>query len=755
LILTDLIDRRELPIRLVFETEPIWLQDLPWNACRDSDLISRLYGMNKSINIVTGAGIIADRVISSGLSKILIIRGDDEDIDTIKDVDFIKKNLPAHIIPTIEIKPLDNHLTRVLLDNDWDAIFYLGHTDDKGSDGYIHINKNQKISIDDFSKAFVKSVERGLQLLVFNSCSGMGLARKLNETLRGEGKKLPHIVVMRRPIGDSIAHDFIERFTKHLFVDNYSIERAITQTREFLRSLQHEFPGADSLPVLWCDSKAFPLTVDPGTPPPPPPEQTILEILNKGWKCTQSIIIKSLWETRLMKLPPIAYIGIGLAAIAVWPYLQSEPTIVGTGSTGEVALFKENKSPGNDAFKQRDYTLSIQLFNEQLRSHPNDRDIETRIYLSNAQALEGEVDPSRLPIIPVIVNQNITTMQILSGAGIAQIELNSKSGIKGKKFLIKIYHDGNNSEAAKQVAKRIVAERETSNIKALVGHTGSDISKDVADTYNQNQIVMIAPTSSDNTLTSSNRSHVFRPMPNSTQMAQHLGSQKSVKINKKIGFCEIGKRGVSDSFKNAFSEALFESGGKIVPGDCYSSNTNFNPQLAVQEMKRRGATAVLIYSHLETEESLLLARKIALVAAQNKLALFANHSFISPDIINDDGRAFEGMTVVTPRIATSQWNTKPANDFTRIFIQTLGDKKRPTWRSITSYDAVKSIVVGLNLTNGGTSTELAQKLHDKDFLIKDGADGPIRYSIIGDRFVKPSIATLQCTQACDFELGPD
>jgi branched-chain amino acid transport system substrate-binding protein len=760
LILNKLIaDPHNLPIRLVFEIfeteESTQLRDLPWDACVQSSLISRLYGINKPVHIVIGAGTIVDKRIWRNLSNILIIQGGDRNIDTDLDISFIKSHLPPHISPIIERLPSVDNLNRLLWDNNWDAIFYLGHTDtdDTGSDGLIHINENQTVSINDLSNAFVRSVERGLQLLVFNSCSGEGLTRKLNATLRTQHKRLPYIIVMRRPIGDSIAHAFIDRFTKHLFVDKYSVEKAITETKKFLQGLQYEFPGADSLPVLWCDNKAFPLTVaDPKLPrvedeetgstkTPSTEKQTgFTQDLNKPSILTQSVNI--LWNPRFMKLPPIAYI---LAAPLIlyfgsqfWP--KSIPEI--EESIGAKSLFSQKtsqaKKEGIEAFRRGEYDRAIDRFKASLQSDMNDA--ETTIYLNNSIILNNSKNSSQLPIIPVISSSSngySTAVEVLSGAAVAQMGINQQGGIKGQKVLLKIVLDQNDENIARRVAKKLVAE----DIKAVIGHVDSNTSVVAAPIYEKAGLMMISPTSSTMDLKSVGK-YVARTAPNSVMMAKSLANYISIINKKKLGFCYDSQLVAGKTFRDAFMNQIGQQGGIIVSVNCDASEPGFSPKSIIAKMQQEGADGLVLYYHINRKYQLEAAQNLA-KEAKNKFPLFGSAALVAKEI-TDSGQDFDGMILVTPRHA----DLPLARNFTNTFKQTFG--VNPDWRSMTTYDALQAVAKGLNESDG-SRLGLQQQLHNPNF-IAQGASGDVKFSISGDRLVTPSIAQLQCQSGCKFVL---
>jgi branched-chain amino acid transport system substrate-binding protein len=286
-----------LPIRLAFETKEASFQDLPWDNCNKSMLFSRLRTLTEkpSVNSVISRKVITSKVQWGHPLKILIIKGNTKGLKVEEDIKSIKKYLLAIEVEP-EIFPEDGkslsikELNDLLWNNHWDIIFYLGHTSTNRNrdDGLIEVDSNGKtISIKDLTNALLKSIDLGLQVLIFNSCDGNGLARKIYEILEREGKRLPHIVVMRRKINDLIANIFIERFTKHFFQDQFSIEESIAQTNQYLHSFKNQYPGADSLASLWCDTKSPHLSV------PSKPTTTVVPPQYNLWQRIRNWLLES------------------------------------------------------------------------------------------------------------------------------------------------------------------------------------------------------------------------------------------------------------------------------------------------------------------------------------------------------------------------------------------------------------------------------------------------------------------------------
>ena len=70
--------------------------------------------------------------------------------------------------------------------------------------GTIYLDKDTPISISKIKADLKQAIERGLQIAIFNCCSGLGLAQELADL------NLPYLVVMRSQIPDKLAQQFCQ-----------------------------------------------------------------------------------------------------------------------------------------------------------------------------------------------------------------------------------------------------------------------------------------------------------------------------------------------------------------------------------------------------------------------------------------------------------------------------------------------------------------------------------------------------------------
>jgi energy-coupling factor transporter ATP-binding protein EcfA2 len=111
------------------------------------------------------------------------------------------------------------------------------------------------LTISELQEGLKKAKSRGLQLAIFNSCDGMGLALKLQEL------RIPQVIVMREPVPDEVAHKFLRYFLEEYVQGQQSLYLAERSARLRLEEGQQAiFLGASWLPVIFQLPAAAPPT---------------------------------------------------------------------------------------------------------------------------------------------------------------------------------------------------------------------------------------------------------------------------------------------------------------------------------------------------------------------------------------------------------------------------------------------------------------------------------------------------------------
>jgi CHASE2 domain-containing sensor protein len=255
-------------IRFILQVELPQLQRLPWHLW---DLLDRYPKAELAISAPVYERI-PHPVVKHDRVKILAVLGDSRGIDTQADRALLAQLTDAEV--TFLVEPPRKTLTDQLWEQDWDILFFAGHSASQGNGevGRMYLNQSDSLTINQLKFALRRAVERGLKLTIFNSCDGLGLARELADL------QIPEIIVMREPVPDRVAQEFLKYFLT-AFAQDTPFYLAVREARERLQGLEDQFPCATWLPVI-CQNPAEPpptwrtLTANAPTAPSAPATPT-------------------------------------------------------------------------------------------------------------------------------------------------------------------------------------------------------------------------------------------------------------------------------------------------------------------------------------------------------------------------------------------------------------------------------------------------------------------------------------------------
>ncbi|MBE9068652.1 CHASE2 domain-containing protein [Leptolyngbya cf. ectocarpi LEGE 11479] len=176
--------------------------------------------------------------------RILSILGDTTGIQVEKDRATLENlgDTDIHFLQEPSREEFDEHLWD---ETGWDILFFAGHSSSQPGEqtGHMQINATENVSISQLRIALKTAIRNGLQLAIFNSCEGMGLAREL------AGLHIPYLIVMREPVPDQVAQQFLTNFLR-AFSRGNPFPLAVKEARERLYGLENKFPCASWLPVI-------------------------------------------------------------------------------------------------------------------------------------------------------------------------------------------------------------------------------------------------------------------------------------------------------------------------------------------------------------------------------------------------------------------------------------------------------------------------------------------------------------------------
>lgn len=137
----------------------------------------------------------------------------------------------------------------------WDVLFFAGHSDETNTTGgKLAIAPNVFLSISEIEAQLIQAKENGLQLAIFNSCSGLSIANSLiNLGLQ--------VIVMREPIRNDVAQSFLKYFCRHL-AQHRDVLNALQSACKYLQSNEKfAYPSAYLIPSFFCPPGVVPFQI--------------------------------------------------------------------------------------------------------------------------------------------------------------------------------------------------------------------------------------------------------------------------------------------------------------------------------------------------------------------------------------------------------------------------------------------------------------------------------------------------------------
>ncbi len=225
-------------IRVIIATSCQKLRKLPWHLW---DVLQKYPYVEVALSAPDAER--GERIYRDN-ARILVVLGDSTDINVEADRQLLQeycKNGEIVLLKEPSREILINHLR----DNaGWDMLFFSGHSQTEGTQGRIFLNKHDSLTMVELRGAMQVAINKRLQIAFFNSCDGLGIALELEQL------NIPQVIVMREPVPDKVAQEFLKYFL-HEFTGGQSLYISIRKAREFLRNnYDVTFPCVSWLPVI-------------------------------------------------------------------------------------------------------------------------------------------------------------------------------------------------------------------------------------------------------------------------------------------------------------------------------------------------------------------------------------------------------------------------------------------------------------------------------------------------------------------------
>jgi hypothetical protein len=343
-----LANHHEEEIRIFLDVEDNNLQCFPWqdweffeDHCPNAEVtLYKRINTNKEISLSDAVKVLVVVGNNEGIEE-----GVQEDLNAIQELENQKRG-GFKVLK----QPSRHDLLSELRSKSYQIFIFTGHSgSDSNKDiGWIELSETDHLKISDLKLALREAITGGLQLCIFNSCDGLGLAKQLNQL------KLPLAIVMREPVPDDVAAKFLR-----VFLENYSggesFFKSFREARHQLEGFNRQYPHVYWLPTV-CTGVL-------GEPP------TWLQLIGKNKP-------KLTLPVRVAVISIVALIGVGL--IRVWiesqrPNITPSPELFSLGEkklTPESAFSNqlncwnniEQKERGIQQFQQQQFQQAAESF---------------------------------------------------------------------------------------------------------------------------------------------------------------------------------------------------------------------------------------------------------------------------------------------------------------------------------------------------------------------------------------------------------
>jgi branched-chain amino acid transport system substrate-binding protein len=228
------------------------------------------------------------------------------------------------------------------------------------------------------------------------------------------------------------------------------------------------------------------------------------------------------------------------------------------------------------------------------------------------------------------------------GLDLAVEEANAAGGLRGRPFALRRVDDQQSVDNGRLVAERLVT---AGGIAAVIGHMQSYITVPAAAVYDAAGIVLVAPSSTDGSLTDRGYRRVFRSIftdhDAGTQMAD-LAAESGVK---RIGIFYI-RNEYGRALSNAFETRARALGVDVIGRVSYDAGSSTGAELEqiVRQWNERHVDGVFLAA--EAGPAARFAREVKRQGLN--IALFGSDALGIPALIAEGGIAVEGLMLPAP-----------------------------------------------------------------------------------------------------------
>jgi ABC-type branched-subunit amino acid transport system substrate-binding protein len=391
---------------------------------------------------------------------------------------------------------------------------------------------------------------------------------------------------------------------------------------------------------------------------------------------------------------------------------MGEKILMSVEGNRDTDKFKDLKRAGVLAIANRNYAEATTKLEAALAENPNSP--ETRIYLNNA--LIGDKKSYTIAVSAPIARSLDRASEMLRGFAQAQAEMNQTGDVNEAKIKLKVIDDGDDPKVIESIATALTKQPE---ILGVVGHSRNDVTMKAANIYNEQKLVFIAPISTANQLTSSEKPYIFRTNAKGDAIAQKLVDYLIDKDRKrKVAIFYVPTITYNDEFKTQFANKLAARGGEVVgtfPFSTLSSSASptaspppaFDADAHLRKAKAMGAEAILLLPVGRSNKEALKILKLR-ASKYPTLSVFSDTALYGIGTL-ERGKEAAGLIMGVPwqeSQSTPQFSTSARQLW----------NNQVNWATATSYNAVRALGTAIKAQEPPSRASVMKILSKNEFI---------------------------------------
>jgi branched-chain amino acid transport system substrate-binding protein len=307
------------------------------------------------------------------------------------------------------------------------------------------------------------------------------------------------------------------------------------------------------------------------------------------------------------------------------------------------------------------------------------------------------------------------------GIDLARDEVNATGGIQGRPLRLVRADDQESVNEGRLIAQRFVRDPD---VVAVIGHLQSYVTVPAAAVYDLGGVVMIAPTSTDPSLTARQFPRVFRTIFTDRDIGKRLAEIAVADGHRRAGILYI-RNDYGRGLANSFEETAAELGLVVADRQSYDPGAASDRSLGaiVGEWRQRSLDVILVAGEPGPSAQFIRLLRDAGIGA----AILGGDALSTPEFLERSGAAAEGAILAT---AYHPDDTRPgARAFRDAYVRRY--QSPPDALAALGYDAVHVLVAAMRAARSVDPARVADQLH-KAGSTWEGATGSLEFDAAGD-----------------------